>query len=146
MKLNWGKSILIFILLFLSLCTVVIIFSLRQNNDLVSDDYYNEGADYNTKLAVINRSIIYLDSIQLMQHSDRIVIRLADVISTDDNKLALWFYRPSGKNSDLKSEFTLAGDSVIVDRDKLLRGRYILKISWLDEELDYTIEKDIFIN
>lgn len=146
MKLNWGKSILIFILLFLSLCTVAIIFSLRQNNDLVSDDYYNEGADYNTKLAVINRSKIYLDSIQLMQHSDRIVIRLADGISTDDNKLALWFYRPSGKNNDLKSEFPLAGDSVIVDREKLLRGRYILKISWLDEGLDYTIEKDIFIN
>ncbi len=38
MKLNWGQSIFVFFVIFVSLGVVFIIFSLRQNNDLVEDD------------------------------------------------------------------------------------------------------------
>ncbi len=146
MKLNWGNSIFLFILLFLTLCTIAIVFSLRQNQDLVTENYYNEGADYTTKLTVIKRSEIYFDSIQLMQRSDIIVIRLSEGLRTDDANMNLWFYRPSGKNSDLKAQYPIISDSVTVQRENLIRGRYILKISWINEGLDYTIEKDIFVN
>jgi len=146
MKLNWGKSIFLFILLFLTLCTVVIIFSLRQNHDLVTDNYYDEGAAYTTKLEEIQRSEVYIDSISLMQHSDRIVVFFSEGLKTDNEEIQLWFYRPSGKNSDHKAKYSIMSDSVTVKREDLIRGRYILKISWIKDSLAYTIEKDIFIN
>lgn len=146
MKLNWGKSIFIFILFFLSICTIFIIFSLRQDNDLVTENYYNEGASYTTRLEVINRSQVYFDSINIMQREDHISFNLAETLKPHISELDLWFYRPSGKSSDFKTKLKATGDSLIMDKSGLKKGRYILKIKWVMNSLEYAVEKDIFIN
>lgn len=146
MKLNWGKSIFIFILLFLTLCTIFIVFSLRQDNDLVTDNYYNEGASYTTRLEVINRSQVYFDSINIIQRADFIEFTLSESLKTQISELELWFYRPSGKSRDYKTKLEANADSLILDKTRLSKGRYIIKIKWFMNNLEYTVEKDIFIN
>jgi hypothetical protein len=146
MKLNWGNSILIFIIVFLSICTVFIIFSLRQNNDLVSDNYYREGADYSSRLEVVTRSQPYYDSILVLQRTEYIALYPAASILSGSNKFDIWFYRPSGKESDLKAEISIESDSLVISKSALTRGRYLLKIGWLMDDLEFAIEKDLFID
>ena len=125
MKLNWGNSILIFIIAFLAVCTAFIIFSIRQNNDLVSDNYYREGADYSTRLEVVSRSQAYYDSIRVIQREDYIALYLAKSIIRNSDKFDIWFYRPSGKKSDLREEVRVDADSLIINKSALTRGRYL---------------------
>ena len=46
MKINWGTAIVLFLAVFFCLMAVFVTFALRQNNDLVTDDYYEKGANY----------------------------------------------------------------------------------------------------
>ena len=46
MKLNWGNSIFLFLIIFVALGIAFIVFSFSKSNDLVTADYYQQGADY----------------------------------------------------------------------------------------------------
>jgi hypothetical protein len=145
MKLNWGNYIFIFILLFLTLCTVFIIFAVRQNNDLVNDNYYELGAGYSEQIEINNRSEYYSDSIEIRMDSDNIIIGLASAISANTTSVSTYFYRPSGKEDDYRGEFMINGDSVVIEKKRLARGRYILNINWTINGESYLVKKELFL-
>lgn len=146
MKLNWGNYITIFIGLFLTLCTIFIIFSLRQNRDLVSDNYYKDGAGYSEQMEINKRSEIYADSFNVSVRENSILILIPAEVYNKSGKLNTYFYRPSEKAFDLRRDFEVSRDSLIIDRKLLKDGRYILKLTWITGKDDYLVEKEIFIN
>lgn len=146
MKLNWGNYIFIFILLFLALCTIFIIFAVSQNNDLVHDNYYELGAGYSDQMRITERSAAYSDSMDFKIKDDHILLRLPPSVHQYTDSVRTYFYRPSGKKDDYSGEFRISGDSVIVEKDILARGRYILNIIWTIEGERYLVKKDIFID
>lgn len=145
MKLNWGSYILLFIILFLCLCTAFIVFALRQNHDLVTKNYYEEGAAYSSEIDVRERSAVYLDSLDVEFENDLLKIIPSVTICEMTSTLEVYFYRPSDSNNDFRTELDLVGDTGRVSLEGLNTGRYILKISWLKDDEKYRIEKDIFI-
>ncbi len=46
MKFHWGTGILIFLILFLLAAGFFIAFAMRQERDLVHEDYYERGVDH----------------------------------------------------------------------------------------------------
>jgi hypothetical protein len=146
MKLHWGNYIFIFILFFLTLCTVFIIFSLRQDIDLVTDAYYEEGADYTSEMQIAERSAVYFDSITIIQDKTRLEVQLSKSLSLDIQKINVWFYRPSDKDSDFETELIITDEPLFVSKDHLIKGRYIMHISWDSGEEEFIIKKNIFIN
>src|ERR1035437_5891958 len=130
MKLHWGNGILIFIILFLVILGVAVIFSLRQNNDLVEKDYYEKGADYTHQMEMNKRSVIYQDSISIYNTENYIVIKASANLVATSSSLYVYFFRPSDKEKDYKVEYKGNGDSMLVDKSKLAHGRYLVKLSW----------------
>lgn len=146
MKLNWGNYITIFIGLFLTLCTIFIIFSLRQNRDLVTDNYYEDGADFTRQMEINKRSAVYSDSITVTIGETLVVIELPGTISKSTKTIKCNFYRPSDKGYDYIKEFENPGNSLTIERSNLKKGRYILKLTWEMGAEDFLVEKNIFIN
>ena len=66
MKFNWGTGILIFLILFLSASAVFIVFAMRQDVNLVHQDYYEKGVDYTEQMNVNARSKPIADKIELL--------------------------------------------------------------------------------
>lgn len=145
MKLNWGHYIFIFIILFLSLCTIFIIFAVRQNNDLVDDNYYELGAGYTAQMKITERSEVFSDSIEVKVLDSYLLLRLPASVFRNTGTVSAYFYRPSGKKDDFSGEYGITGDSVIIDRELLVRGRYILSIGWILNDEKFLIKKDLFI-
>ena len=50
MRLNWGKSLILFFVIFFAWVLYFVLFAIRQNDDLVSDDYYQKGAKYSEQI------------------------------------------------------------------------------------------------
>ena len=145
MKLNWGNYIFIFILFFLTLCTIFIVFSLRQDIDLVTDNYYEEGAEYSSQMEVQKRSENFMDSIIIGQYPDAITFSIAGSLKVSTNSLNIWFYRPSDKEADFRSDLAIIDDSPSISKKYLTKGRYIVHVSWEMDSEKYMIKKDIFI-
>jgi hypothetical protein len=144
MKLNWGQSIFVFFVIFVSLGVVFIIFSLRQNNDLVEDDYYEQGANYTRQMEITDRSAVYKDSIQLNLENGVLVARFSKSISNMADTLYIDFYRPSDKRLDCGFLVLLNADSVVIDKGQLVKGRYTVKFRWNGNQNSYLVEKEYF--
>jgi len=145
MKLNWGKSIFLFYIIFVGLCVTFIVFSLRQNNDLVTEDYYEKGADYSTQIEINKRSSTYADSITLMPRKGQVSFVFCESLCQLTDTLNVYFFRPSDKILDVKLKIPLNDTVFLYSSDQLIHGRYIAQITWTSQELNYQVDKDIRI-
>lgn len=130
--------------LFVLLSVAFIIFSLNQSEDLVSKDYYDQGADYSKQMEVNNRSFIYKDSISVIQVNSTVDVNLCQSLASSGDSLFVFFYRPSDKKSDLKIKFPMT-EHFSIPASQLKTGRYLVKISWHHLDSLYNIEKEIAI-
>ncbi len=146
MKFHWGKGILVFFIFFLSLCATFIIFSLRQNNDLVTDDYYEKGANYSEQIETRRRSAIYEDSVQILQENQIIQIRLSHSIVSQADSLRIYFYRSSDKSEDLFIRKEIVSSPIEINAQALVHGRYQVNVSWTSQQQLFEITRTLDVN
>jgi len=146
MKLNWGNSIFLVLIIFVALGIAFIVFSFSKSNDLVTADYYQQGADYTQHMEVTSRSAVYKDSIQVVNQDKNVVVRFAPAIHRMTDTMQVFFYRPSDKRLDYNIRLRLTSDSIIIAKDRLVNGRYLVKLGWIDHLKSYQVEKEFFID
>jgi len=144
-KLNWGNSIFLFLTVFVLMGIAFIVFSLSKNNDLVTTDYYQKGADYTKQMVITGRSAVYNDSIRVINQNNDVVVRFAHSINLMTDTMQVYFYRPSDKKLDFNYQGLLNTDSLIIKKEYLSGGRYKVKFQWLYNRESYQIEKEFFI-
>ena len=136
---------MVFLIIFLALSAVFIIFSLSQSQDLVSDDYYDQGANYSNQIAINKRSLVYNDSISIHNTDSEIHISICKSIVNSVDSIRVFFYRPSDKKEDMKYKLPVA-EVLHLSKSDIVKGRYILKLSWHMNDKDFFIEKELYIN
>lgn len=144
MKFNWGHGILSYIILFLILSTIFIIFSLKQNIDLVSDDYYQKGADFSKQIDINKRSLPYRDSISISDADTTISMHFSKSISDSTDSVQIYFFRPSGKHNDVLIEMPLS-NKLDINKQQLINGRYVVTISWRKNNEKYMVDKELYV-
>jgi hypothetical protein len=145
MKFNWGTGILVFLILFLSASAVFIIFAMRQDVNLVYEDYYEQGVDYSAKMDVNARSMEYVDSINTYLEDGMFVVDFKSSLVLRIDSGSLLMFRPSNSSLDVRMPFGQTRNSLKVSRSDLITGRYILKLSWYAGGLKYEVEKTVYI-
>ena len=143
MKFNWGTGILIFLILFLMAAGVFITFAMRQEVNLVHEDYYERGVDYGAQMKAEARSAALFDSIQTYFDNQSLVVDFShlELVKIDSGSVLL--YRPSSKSLDLQMPLDYSTGFMSIPQDELFRGRYILKLNWYSEGLKYEVDKAI---
>lgn len=144
MKINWGTSIVIFFVLFLSLATAFIIFSFQHKNDLVTDDYYQQGANYDVQMQIDKRSMQYKDSFIVENQGSAISIRTSQAMAQRSEQISVWFYSPSNKKNDFS--LVISSNPMVVDKKQLAHGRYIVKLRWMMGGEQYMLSQDLFVD
>ena len=145
MKLNWGYSIILFFVIFCSIMIGFMIFSFRQSNDLVTDDYYEKGANYTYQMEINGRSAPYNDSIQIINLNHSILARFAKSIQRNQDTLRINFYRASDKKFDYSVKSILNSDSIKIEKKFLQKGHYTVTFLWMNGAKNYQVEKDLFV-
>jgi len=145
MKLNWGYSIILFFVVFCSVMIGIMVFAFRQTNDLVTEDYYEKGANYTRQMEINSRSAAYQDSIQITDVNQVILTRFAKSIYRSQDTMQINFYRPSDKKFDYSVKALLNSDSLKIDKKHLHKGHYTVNFLWLKGEKKVQIEKDLFV-
>ena len=145
MKLDWGKSIFLFFVVFILLAIGFIVFSFTHKNDLVTANYYEKGADYERQIEINKRSYIYSDSIKINLTESHVTLNLSQHLKLYSDSLFLHFYSPADKEKDYYAAYPEVSELLLIEKDNLEHGRYILKISWRMNLNSYYLEKDLFI-
>jgi len=145
MKFNWGHGILSFLIGFLALCAAFIVFSVSQSHDLVTDDYYNQGANYSGQILINQRSEPYQDSINISKYENFISIDLPESILSMTDSMELFFYRPSDKSKDIKTTLKNLTESFQFKLEGLSYGRYKVRFTWTGNNEEYLVSKTLDI-
>jgi hypothetical protein len=143
MKLNWGAGLLIFILFFVALCIIFIVFAFRQNLNLVSNNYYEKGVDFEHEKNMEARSVKYIDSVSVIPNKNGLNIIFPNGFISSVQEGSVLFYRPSDNRLDIMIK--LVSDSTFISYNKLISGRYIAKISWIKNNIPFILEKDVSV-
>lgn len=145
MKFNWGTGILIFLILFLIACAIFIAFAMRQSVELVHEDYYERGVDHSSQMEVEKRSAPYKDAIKAVQMEDVLQISMTDSVAVHCDSARIQLYRPSDNQLDMNMSYEPARGMLLISREDLKPGRYILKLSWYSGGLKYEADQTLNI-
>jgi hypothetical protein len=145
MKFNWGTGILIFLILFLMAAAAFIIFAMRQEVNLVHKDYYEKGVDYTDQMNVITRSQPYSEKIEVQQDENGLLISIDSALAATIDSGKVLLYRPSESSRDLEVLLEKPIHSIFVSSDKLIGGRYILKMQWFTFGQRFEIDQPVIV-
>ncbi len=143
MKFNWGTGIFIFLVLFLLACAAFIIFTIRQNVNLVHKDYYEKGVNYTDQMNVSARSKQYYSSIQTQLFKEYLRIDLEDSLASKIDSGNVLLYRPSNSRLDIILPLNQIENSILISKEDLVTGRYILKMTWYFDGQKYQVDKQV---
>lgn len=140
--MNWGKAIALSFVLFAGFIIYLVIRSFQQDFYLVTEDYYLEEVNYQNRIEE-KKNLKRLTEELTISHSEEYV---QIEFPTEKASGTIAFYRPNNAHLDQNFEIELTkGSFQKIDKDKLLKGRYKVKVNWTDGSNDFFGEQNIFI-
>lgn len=146
-KFNWGTGIFIFIALFLLACGFVIFKSFQQRNDLVSEEYYPQGLEYQKQIDRFAKANALSGQISISEDPQALIITYPNELKGKDVKGEVVFFRPSDENADFKDSIRF--DSAMVQQiplQKFINGKYVAKFLWTMDGKEYANENTFRVN
>ena len=142
-KFNWGTGIFLFLVLFLMACAAFIYFAFTQDVNLVHKEYYEKGVNYTEQMEVEARSVQFKDLVSVKEREENYTIKFEPSLASKVESGSVLFYYPARSSKDITIPLELDGKNTIMPKSQLLKGRYVIKISWISDELRYEVVKTI---
>lgn len=145
-KINWGTGIVIAFVIFMVGTLSTAVYLMNQDVNLVADDYYDQEINYQQHIDRMERTsqleekqIIYFDG-------STVKIIIPKVLVKKELSGEIYFYRPSDSNSDIKITFIPDTSGIqVIPVERLEKGYWRIKVSWLSNGKDYFSEDRILI-
>lgn len=139
----WAVGITVFYLAFMLWLFGYVIFSKFQKDDVVTDDYYAQGIQYQHRIDTIRRTQALPEQPTWKYDEAHRAFHLffPDTWRQQEPTGTLTFYRPSDADQDysVPLEFDHEGEQVVNLKD-FAAGLWRIQISWQMEGLDYFSE------
>lgn len=132
MKINWGTGIVIAFVAFISFILYFVVrmsTDYRANHDLVTEDYYKATLDYQQEIDA-EKNANASAKLVMEKSSEGLLLNFPAKLNPEKIKGTVTFYRPSNKNLDFDVPISLSNTHLLIPDERLLAGRWDIKISW----------------
>jgi hypothetical protein len=125
--MNWGKGIIVALSLFVGFILFLVITLMRQDVDLVSEDYYKQEIDYEARIQKEQNGLNSAAKIKIVNQKSFIIIQLPD--SIDLTNVLVNLKRPNDEKLD--KSFKIEGTKTfMLPKASLEKGKYDLTIEY----------------
>jgi hypothetical protein len=143
--MNWGYKILAVYIVFILGILFMVYRSASQNTDLVTTDYYAKELKYQEKIDEAGRVAALSAPVTCDIRNNELVIVFPKDFNGRQLTGELELYCPSDKNKDVKKDFTITDQALIMAVPPVNKGLHELHLSWKDGAVTYYLEKKIFL-
>lgn len=145
--MNWGKGILITVVLFMTGTGIMVAIALNSNYDLVASNYYEQGIKYQDKIDKINRTNALPEKVGIDFQDNTVSIAMPRMFAGEKIKGTILFYCPSNAGRDFKMPLQLDNENKMqIYTGKLEAGFWKVQIEWGVETAQYYNESFFTIN
>ena len=146
MKFNWGTGIVLAFIGFIGfILYFVVLASTGKNADhhLVTDDYYQEELAYQNEIDAEANASRFASGFRIKKSAQGLLIEIPEELRHQELEGTLSLYRPSNKHLDFDLEISLSNSHLLIPDERLLGGRWDIKIRWSDQARNYLVKKNI---
>jgi nitrogen fixation protein FixH len=140
--MNWGKGIVIGMVIFMSFIIFLVVNLMMQRVDLESEDYYKREINYEQEIAAVKNSEALPEKIKLLQQEEFVVVQVPEKGKL--SSIEVRFLRPDDQKLD--KIFKVEGTkSYLIPKEELSKGKYNIEISFLSDSKVCLQKEDIYI-
>lgn len=146
MKINWGTGIVIAFIGFISFIMYFVIsmnINDKYDHDLVTDDYYKQELEFQTDIDKERNANSLKENITWKKQGSGVVLSFPKSMIANDIKGKVVLYRPSNKKFDFELPIQLDNHTILIPKEKLLEGRWNIKVDWSYANKNYLYKKEI---
>ena len=147
LKINWGTGIFIAMLSFMIFILSFVYKAValdEYQHELVSEDYYKDELHYQEEIDKMNNATALKQDISLRNSNQGIYISFPEEIDESSIKGEISFQRLSNGKLDFSEVIFLSGHEQLIPSDKLVSGKWIVKIDWEDGKNEYLFKDSWF--
>lgn len=142
--MNWGYKIAIALALFMGFILYMVISAHQNTVDLVAEDYYQQEIEYQNRIDAKINGNKFTDEIAIENSSSTVSVILKENFPKDFMNGKVYFFKPD--NSAYDKLFKLKpNENLVLDKEKLGWGNYIVKIEFERDNKLYHIEKRVYL-
>ncbi len=142
-KLNWGWGVTALYLGFVALIIALVVGSMRQDFDLVSDDYYQQELDYQNVLDAGKNQAELSKPATIHANETSVTIDFPEEFKEELINGNVHFYSPIEDAWDKQIAMNGVQGSFKVPRSELQKTKYKIKLQWEARGKKYYQESDI---
>lgn len=145
MKINWGTSIVIAIISFMTFILYLVITMTTDknfNHDLVIEDYYKQELKFQEQMARETNSQTLIRDIEIEKTEEGMLIHFPPNLTPDSIAGNIMLYRPSNKEQDFNISINLDKEQLMIPSTLLEAGRWNIIIDWSYEGESYYYKKE----
>jgi len=125
----------------------VIYKSFQQKNDLVAEEYYPQGLEYQKQIDRFAETNALGDKLIITEEADGLIVTYPLDMKEKVVKGEVVFFRPSDEKADFQDSIRF--DSALKQRipiGKFINGKYVAKFFWEMDGKEYAYEVAVRIN
>ena len=146
MKLNWGFGIVLAFIGFIGFILYFVIIAntdQRAEHNLVTDEYYQEELKYQEEINALENAKNLNVRFNIEQTTEGLRITIPETVRQHKTEGTVSLYRPSNKQLDFDLAISLSNSHLLIPDNRLLGGRWDIKIRWKHLDKDYLVKESI---
>ena len=143
--MNWGKGIVITIIAFIGFIMYFVVSMLTDNkydHDLVTENYYQKELNYQKEINAAKNAELLKEKVTIEKTPEGLKIIFPEQFNQKLLKGKVFLYRPSNKQLDFEIPVSTSKTYLLVPENRLLDGRWNMKIEWQYNGKDYLIKEE----
>ncbi|MGE0562612.1 MAG: FixH family protein [Flavobacteriales bacterium] len=144
MKFNWGVFAFSLFGVFVVFMLTLAYFATKQNNELVTDNYYEKELEFKEILIKKQNTSTLTEQVTFNITEESIEVLFPKEIGEHITGKLL-FYKPSNEQSDKEFDIQLTNHTQFIPTATFQKGMYHVKIDWAANNTDYFNEISIVI-
>ena len=144
--MNWGWKIVVVYALFVLMTLFMVFYFMRQEVDLVAQDYYKQEIEYQDQMDKISNAKLLREPVTFDYSSSERKVTISFPASHVSQGIMgkVYFYRPSNAEEDREFEVSPNRDGQQnIAVGSLTKGLWRVKISWTSNDTEYFDEKTV---
>lgn len=146
-KIGWGWSIVIAIAAFMIFILQFVYRTLADDSlehHLVSEDYYKDELYYQQEIDKMNNANKLDKNVTVERVGNGMQVTFPEEMEQANISGTIFFQRPSDKRVDFKKDIVLDKNIMLIVDDRLINGRWNIKIDWKYSDEEYLYKKGLF--
>jgi len=146
-KINWGTAMVIAMVLFMAFILQFVYRSIavdKYEHHLVSEDYYKDELYYQQEIDKMNNASKLTQNVKVDRVDEGMLVSFPDEMNFTKITGIVYFQRPSDERLDFKKEISLSDHIMLIKDDKLINGKWKVKIDWKYGNDEYLFKEAIF--